>query len=106
MSSFDTREEGFEKKFAHDGETMFKIRSRRNKLFGLWIGEQLGLRGAAIEDYAKDLRGFAVQHASDKELIRKAQADLKAKNLDISEHRLERRLAELDDKARVKVTGE
>src|SRR5437762_2229414 len=106
MSTFDRREEGFEKKFAHDEETKFQIRSRRNKLFGLWIGEQLGLSGEANEAYAKELRGYAVQFAGDKELIGKAQADLKAKNLDLSEHRLQRRLAELDEKARVKVTGE
>src|SRR5882672_3007608 len=105
MTSFDKREEGFEKRFAHDEETKFQIRSRRNKLFGLWVGEQLGLSGEANETYAKELRSFAVQFAGDKELIRKAQADLEAKQVEVSDHRLERRLAEVEDKARVKVTG-
>ena len=31
MTSFDDREEGFEKKFALDEEVMFKSAARRNK---------------------------------------------------------------------------
>ena len=32
MSTFDKREEGFERKFAHDEELRFKATARRNKL--------------------------------------------------------------------------
>ena len=32
MSSFDKREDSFEKKFAHDEELQFKAGARRNKL--------------------------------------------------------------------------
>ena len=31
MSSFDNRKKGFEGKFAHDEETLFKINAKRNK---------------------------------------------------------------------------
>ena len=34
MTTFDKREEGFEKKFAHDEELRFKATARRNKLLG------------------------------------------------------------------------
>ena len=34
MTTFDKREEGFEKKFAHDEELKFKAMARRNKLLG------------------------------------------------------------------------
>ena len=47
MSSFDKREEGFEKKFALDEEQKFKAEVRRNKLLGLWAAEKLGLSGDA-----------------------------------------------------------
>ena len=44
MTTFDDRERGEESKFKHDLELGFKIRNRRNKLFGLWIAqEHLGL---------------------------------------------------------------
>ena len=39
MTTFDKREEGFEKKFAIDEEPRFKANARRNKLFGLWAQE-------------------------------------------------------------------
>ena len=45
MTTFDKREEGFEKKFAHDEELHFKATARRNKLLGLWAAEKLGLSG-------------------------------------------------------------
>ena len=45
MTTFDKREEGFEKKFAHDEELRFKATARRNKLLGLWAAEKLGLSG-------------------------------------------------------------
>jgi hypothetical protein len=36
MTTFDKREDGFEKKFAHDEELLFKASARRNKLLGQW----------------------------------------------------------------------
>ena len=53
MTTFDKREEGFEKKFAHDEELRFKANARRNKLLGLWAAEKLGLSGSAADAYAK-----------------------------------------------------
>ena len=46
MTTFDKREEGFEKKFAHDEELRFKAMARRNKLLGLWAAGILGKSGA------------------------------------------------------------
>ena len=53
MTTFDKREEGFEKQFAHDEELKFKATARRNKLLGLWAAEKLGLAGAEADAYAK-----------------------------------------------------
>jgi len=55
MTTFDKREEGFEKQFAHDEELRFKATARRNKLLGLWAAEKLGLEGADAQAYAKDV---------------------------------------------------
>ena len=49
MTTFDKREEGFEKQFAHDEELKFKATSRRNKLLGLWAAEKLGRKGPDAE---------------------------------------------------------
>ena len=37
MTTFDKREEGFEKKFAVDQELKFKANARRNRLLGLCL---------------------------------------------------------------------
>ena len=50
MTTFDKREEGFEKKFAHDEELRFKATARRNRLLGQWAAEKLGL---AAEEAAR-----------------------------------------------------
>src|SRR5206468_573507 len=48
MTTFDKREEGFEKKFALDEEQKFKAEVRRNKLLGLWASENLEIPRCAI----------------------------------------------------------
>jgi hypothetical protein len=53
MTTFDKREEAFEKKFALDEEQKFKAIARRNRLLGLWVADQLGLSGDVGVDYAK-----------------------------------------------------
>ena len=42
MSTFNEREKGYEKKFAHDEELQFKISARRNKYLGQWASPILG----------------------------------------------------------------
>ena len=55
MTTFDKREEGFEKKFAHDEELKFKAMARRNKLLGLWAAAELGKSAEEAEAYAKEV---------------------------------------------------
>lgn len=55
MSTFDKREESFEKRFVHEQELQFRAEARRNKLFGLWAAEQLGKSAAEAESYAAAL---------------------------------------------------
>ena len=53
MSTFDKREEGFEKKYALDEDLKFKAVARRNKLLGQLIAEKLGKSGDEAAAYAK-----------------------------------------------------
>ena len=43
MTTFDEREQGFERKFAHDNELEFKATARRNRLLGEWAAGLMGL---------------------------------------------------------------
>ena len=106
MSGFDKREEEFEKKFAHDEDTKFKITARRDRLLGHWVAEQLGIKGAAVDDYVKSVIEADLEEAGDGDVIRKVLADFKAKGIDMSEHRIKRRLEEFYEQARQQVTGQ
>jgi hypothetical protein len=95
MTTFDKREEGFERQFAHDEELRFKATARRNKLLGLWAAEKLGLSGAAAEDYAKTVVKADFEEAGDDDVFRKIRADLDAKSVEQSDHQIRRTMDEL-----------
>jgi hypothetical protein len=78
MTTFDKREEGFEKQFAHDEELKFKATSRRNKLLGLWTAEKLGRKGPDAESYAKEVVMADFEEAGDDDVFRKVRKDLDA----------------------------
>lgn len=93
MSTFDRREESFEKKFAIDEELRFKADARRNKLLGLWAAEKLGLSGDAATAYAKGVVSADFDGADGAE--RKVAADLAAKGISLPEAELRLRTGEL-----------
>jgi len=76
MTTFDKREEGFEKQFAHDEELKFKATSRRNKLLGLWAAEKLGRKGADADTYAKEVVMADFEEAGEDDVFRKVRKDL------------------------------
>ena len=81
MTTFDKREEGFEKKFALDSEQTFKAGARRNKLLGLWAAEKLGLTGDAATAYSKEVVAADFEEAGDQDVQNKAVKDFAAKGV-------------------------
>jgi hypothetical protein len=77
-TSFDKREEGFEKQFAHDEELRFKATARRNKLLGLWAAEKLGRKGPDAEAYAREVVTADFEEAGDDDVFRKVRKDFDA----------------------------
>ncbi|MDP6706822.1 MAG: DUF1476 domain-containing protein [Alphaproteobacteria bacterium] len=106
MNTFNDREKTFEKKFAHDEETNFKITARRNKLLGLWVAEHLGLEGDEAEAYAKQVVRADFEEPGEEDVFRKVWGDLQAKELDLSEHRVRRQMADLMEEAREQIVNE
>jgi len=86
MTTFDKREEGFEKQFAHDEELKFKAVARRNKMLGLWAAERLGLSGAEAETYARSVVLAEFEQGGDSAVVAKIRKDLEAKGVGQSEH--------------------
>ncbi len=92
---FDDRKKAYEEKFAHDEALRFKAEARRNKLLGLWVSELLGLSGAEAEAYAKEVVMADLEEPGSEDVFRKVRADLDAKGVDISDHRIRHRMEEL-----------
>jgi hypothetical protein len=81
MTTFDKREEGFEKQFAHDEELRFKANARRNKLLGAWAAAQMGVSGADADAYAKEVVMADFEEAGDEDVFRKIRKDFDAKGV-------------------------
>lgn len=103
---FEDRQKAFEDKYAHDTELQFKVGARRNKLLGLWAAEQMGMHGDAAAQYARAVVESDFEQAGDEDVFRKVAGDLKAKKVDISDHRLRKRMEELLQEARKQLMNE
>jgi hypothetical protein len=92
MTTFDKREEGFEKQFAHDEELKFKATARRDRLLGLWAAEKLGLTGTAADDYAKSV---VIADIDTHDPVAKIRKDFDAKGVIQSDEQIRRVMTEL-----------
>lgn len=94
MTTFDKREEAFEKQFAHDEELRFKATARRNKMLGLWAAEKLGLSGAEADSYALSVVMSAFEDSTH-DVANKIRKDFEAKAVAQSDHQIGRQMTEL-----------
>jgi hypothetical protein len=94
MTTFDKREDSFEKKFAHDEELRFRAEARRNKLLGLWAAEKLGKTGPDADAYAKEVIAADIEEQGEEDVYRKLRRDFDAAGVDVSEHRIRRAMSE------------
>lgn len=99
MTTFDKREEGFEKKFAHDEELRFKANARRNKMLGRWAAEKLGLSGVEADSYAKDVVMADFEQAGDDDVFNKIRKDFDAKGVTQSDEQIRHAMTDLMGKA-------
>ena len=99
MTTFDKREEGFEKKFALDEELRFKAMARRNKLLGMWAAGKLGLTGAEADAYSKEVVMADFEEAGDDDVFRKLRKDFDAKSIAQSDHQIRNTMNELLEQA-------
>lgn len=93
--SFKDREEGFERKFAHDEELRFRAMARRNKLLGLWAAEKLGRSGEEADAYAREVVASDFEEAGDHDVFRKIRKDFDDGGVEQSDHQIRRTMEEL-----------
>jgi hypothetical protein len=98
LSGFDKRERAEEGKFALDQELRFKANARRNKLLGLWAAEKLGKTGEAAAAYATEVVKSDFEAPGDEDVF--------AAGVAITDHQLQRQMAELMETAVQQVKSE
>lgn len=106
MTGFDNREKGFEAKFSHDEDTKFRIRSRRNKLLGLWVAKVFGLSGAAADSYAADVVASDMDRPGDDDMIEKIMADVAARGAKLDVVAIKKELAAFEVTARDQILAD
>lgn len=101
MTTFDNREQGFEKKFALDEEQEFKAHARRNKALGQWAAGLMGLQN--VDEYVKAVVKSDLELPGDEDVLRKVFEDLKGSGVTVSEGEVRMKMAELLAQARESV---
>ncbi len=81
--AFQDREKGFERKFQLDQDQQFRVRSRRDRLFGNWVAGKLGLSGPQVDTYAREVVESNIQKPGGGDLMDKVHSDLQAKQVSI-----------------------
>ena len=94
MTTFDKREEAFEKKFSIDQDLRFKAMVRRSRLIGLYVAEKLGTSGPDADAYAKEVVAAEVD-GGDEGVVAKLMADAAASGIEVTEANIRAKMAEL-----------
>src|SRR3954469_7329451 len=89
MTTFDDREQAFERMFVHDEEMRFKALARRNKVLGQWAAEQMGLSRQEASAYAEEIRRNSIVAAQDDEqVVRKLRQDIESAGISVSDEQI------------------
>ena len=99
MDEFGRRQEAFERRFALDEDLRFRTLARRNRLIGEWAAALLGKTAGEASIYARELINTQVGR-SDDELTATLKADFAAAGVAQSDHRIDRALAEMLERAK------
>ncbi len=95
MSTFDKREDTFEKSFVHEEELHFRAEARRNKLLGLWAAEKLGKTPEQARVYANELVAAETAANASQIVLERVVKDFQGAGVDQSEHQVRRVMDEL-----------
>jgi hypothetical protein len=103
MGSFDDRRRSFEEKLRHEHDLHFKITARRNRLFGAWAADHLGLSAGETEEYVRSVVVANLQQPGDDDILTKVEQDLHAKLHPITRAQLRAKLDEFAKQARAQI---
>jgi hypothetical protein len=94
MTTFDDREQAYEKKFALDQDLKFRAESRRNRLLAEWAAAKLGIMGEALPDYVKAVVRADLQEKGDDDVFRKIRKDFDDAGVSVPDAELRAKMGE------------
>ena len=100
MNSFDDRKKGFEGKFAHDEEALFKINAKRNKLLGEWAADKLKKTDNDKENYILEVIKSDLAEPGDEDVFRKVKKDLLQAGFDNMDEEIRNKMNEYMEAAK------
>ena len=106
MTTFEEREKAFEARYQHDQELRFRIQNRRNKLLGLWAAEMMGLKADEAMTYARAVIDADFAEPGDDDVHDKVFDDLHKAQIDLSDHRLRKKMVQLIAEAERQIMAE
>lgn len=96
---FRRREDAFEAQFARGEARAFRLRARRDRLFGAWTADRLGLPADEAEAYARAMADMAAKTADDSAVLARAAEDLRARAVAVGPDELARAFEACADRA-------
>ena len=107
MTSLKDREQGFERKFAHDEEMKFKAEARRNRLLGLWAAGKLGITDPdEAKSYAQQVVFADFAEKGDEDVQRKVSADFQSKGITVPDQEIRDQMTRLLAEAKAQLLDE
>lgn len=103
---FDEREKGYEAKYKLDQERLFKARSRRDKLIGLWAAERMAMDAGAAAAYAGEMVVAGMGGGGEETLIARLLDDLAEGSPGIGEAEVRAEMARLFETAKEQIAEE
>jgi len=104
MSSFDDRKKGFESKFAHDEETLFKINAKRNKLLGEWVADKLNKTDKDKENYILEVIKSDLTEPGDEDVFKKVKNDLSLGGFNDIDQEIREKMSEFLEKKKKNIS--
>ena len=104
MSSFDDRKKGFESKFAHDEETLFKISAKRNKLLGEWVADKLNKTDKDKENYILEVIKSDLAEPGDEDVFKKVKNDLSLGGFNDIDQEIREKMSEFMETAKKNIS--
>lgn len=105
MTTFDEREQGYEKKFALDQDLKFKAEARRNKLLAEWAAQKLGIAADGLADYTRSVVRADLQEKGDDDVFRKIQKDFGDAGVSVADQDIRAKMSEFLGQAVAEIEG-